>query len=510
MPVSLTIRQGKDLGRQFSFDQPEVSIGRTAENDVVLEDAGVSRRHVVIRNQGGRFYAQDMGSANGTEVNGSRIVEEQLRSGDTLAVGPVVFAIEIKDAGATRILDASKLAAPPSKAALTKTRANGADPQLAKKLAAKPPSKGTAAGPVKGGALSPRKVLAPVLKAKGARGPLSASERARLRRENAGPLGRIKLFLMDKPPAVRFALLGAAGLLVVLLVVAIVRAATPKPDVVLIDKGDHSRDHFPLVDAPQRDVYGFGETLGVTVPTRDALHLDFEYSETIPMVYYLSFESLGIDRKDEVDLSLNGQHLANVTPGLGDYAKAQRIRLPKKYLRAGITNEITFENTVNTGTGGSGLQAGVPNETWAISKIQLIMKPVPGCANTGECQREAKRNYDLADGRLSMKEVAAGNRYEASQQLQKSVLFLENVEPKPELYNLALQAIRDVERELDSICSKTMLAGMRFEQLNDRTKALREYKNGLLWFPGGEHPCRAKLVENIERFGEAAASPIGN
>ncbi len=510
MPVSLTIRQGKDLGRRFSFDQPEIAIGRTAENDVVLEDVGVSRRHAVIRMQGGRCYAQDMGSANGTEVNGSPIVEEELRSGDMLVVGPVSFAIEINDAGATRIIDASTLAAPPPRSqALARRKANGAEPSHGEKLVAKPSARGLAAGRGAGGP-APHGALVPALKGSGALGQLSASERARLRRENTGPLGRLKLFLMERPPAVRFALLGTVGLLALLLVVAIVHVLRSTEKVVRVDMGDHSHDHFPLEDTPKRDVYGFGETLGVTVPTRDALHLDFEYSETIPMVYYLSFESLGIDRKDEVDISLNGQHLANVNPGLGDYTKAQRIRLPKKYLRAGITNEVTFENTVNTGTGGSGSPAGAPNETWAISKIQIIMKPVPGCANSGECQREAKHIYDLADQRISMKDVAASNRYEAWQLLQKSMLFLENVEPKPELYNLALQAIRDVERELDMDCAKTMLAGMRYEQLNERKKALNEYKSGLLWFPGGDHPCRAKLVEKIENFGEAAAPPNGN
>lgn len=503
MSVSLRIQEGKDSGREFSFDQPEVTIGRTADNDVILSDAGVSRRHVLIKSVAGRFVAQDMGSANGTQVNGTPIEEQELQSGDTLAVGPVILTVEISDAGSTRIVDASELARSRKPGAIVKP--NGADKGLSRKpTSAKPAPRGGA--PL---APAPRKALAPVPKAKGALGQLSASERARLQRENAGFVGKLKLFLMNKPPAVRYAIFGAAGILALTLIAVAVKAVIPKGSVpTFVGTTDHSSDHFPLGDQPTREVFGFGDTLGVTTLTRDALHLDFEYSETIPMVYYLSFEALGIERSDELEISVNGQHLANANPGLGDYSKAQRIRLPKRYLRAGITNEIAFENTVNTAA--TRQHSTASPETWAVSKILLIMKPVPGCASSGECMREAKGIYDLADQRLSMKDVAASNRYEAWQLLQKAVLFLETVEPKPEIYNLANQAIRDVERELDNLCAKTMLAGRRYEEHNDRARALQEYKNGLLWYPGSEHPCRGKLVEKIERYGEAASAPAGN
>ncbi len=495
MSVSLTIQQGTDSGREFRFDQPEVTIGRTADNDVILTDAGVSRRHVVIKNVAGRFVAQDMGSANGTQVNGAPIEEQELQSGDSLVVGPVVIAVEISDANSTRIVDTKELAPRPQKpGALGK--ANGAGKALARKPGAAPL------------ASAPRKALVPVPKARGALGQLSASERARLLRENTGLVGKVKLFLMDKPPAVRYALAGVVGLLALGLIGFGVKAAIPKNVIAFTGNINRSDTHFPLGDLPTKEVYGYGETLGVTMLTRDALHLDFEYSETIPMVYYLSFEALGVERSDELEISVNGQHLANANPGLGDYSKAQRVRMPKRYLRAGITNEVTFENTINLAANRNHSTA--PPETWAVSKIQLIMKPVPGCATAGECLREAKSIYDLADQRLSMKDVGASNRYEAWQLLQKAVLFLETVEPKPEIYNLANQAIRDVERELDSLCAKTMLAGKSAEERNDRGRALQEYKNGLLWYPGSEHPCRGKLVEKIERYGEAAAAPAGN
>ena len=117
MGFSLTIQEGKELGRQYSFDQPEVAIGRTADNDIVLYDAGVSRKHAIIRDEGGRFFVEDLGSANGTQVNGNPAREEELQSGDEIAVGPVVLSFEVvaSDDGSTRILDTSSLAPSPKR-----------------------------------------------------------------------------------------------------------------------------------------------------------------------------------------------------------------------------------------------------------------------------------------------------------------------------------------------------------------------------------------------------------
>nr|WP_240486896.1 FHA domain-containing protein [Hyalangium minutum] len=69
-------------------------MGRASENDVVLHDQGVSRRHARILSRGGRHYVIDLGSAKGTSVNGkplARDKEHELRSGDRLAVGPIEF-----------------------------------------------------------------------------------------------------------------------------------------------------------------------------------------------------------------------------------------------------------------------------------------------------------------------------------------------------------------------------------------------------------------------------------
>ena len=87
----LVIAEGKEAGREFVFDQGSVVIGRTPECDVILYEAGVSRRHARIFEEGEGFSVEDLGSANGTIVNGEKVAKQPLRDGDAITMGPVRF-----------------------------------------------------------------------------------------------------------------------------------------------------------------------------------------------------------------------------------------------------------------------------------------------------------------------------------------------------------------------------------------------------------------------------------
>src|SRR5690348_15043026 len=105
MPFVLTIADGKGRGQKFQFDEAEVTIGRGAENAVVLNEAGVSRLHARIQKQGAQWVLLDNGSANGTELNGSTIGKPSpLRSGDKIGVGNILFEFAVEGDGAeTRV-----------------------------------------------------------------------------------------------------------------------------------------------------------------------------------------------------------------------------------------------------------------------------------------------------------------------------------------------------------------------------------------------------------------------
>ncbi|PAW63139.1 MAG: hypothetical protein B9S38_17980 [Verrucomicrobiia bacterium Tous-C4TDCM] len=80
----------------------QVSIGRGPDNDIVLDHVSMSGSHAVIHNIGGSFQVQDLGSTNGTFVNGSAVAEAGLANGCRVQFGAIeaVFHDET-EAGAT-------------------------------------------------------------------------------------------------------------------------------------------------------------------------------------------------------------------------------------------------------------------------------------------------------------------------------------------------------------------------------------------------------------------------
>src|SRR4051812_10324308 len=96
MSFQLTIAEGKEAGKEFVFDQASVTIGRTSDCDVILYDPGVSRKHARIFTEGASVFVEDMGSSNGTKVNGSVVKKKQLADGDAVSLGPVVFNFNSK------------------------------------------------------------------------------------------------------------------------------------------------------------------------------------------------------------------------------------------------------------------------------------------------------------------------------------------------------------------------------------------------------------------------------
>lgn len=93
MGFQLVIATGQEAGREFVFDQGSVVIGRTAECDIVLYDAGVSRRHARIVEEPQGLFIEDLGSSNGTKVNGVAIEKRsELSTGDSISLGSVTFS----------------------------------------------------------------------------------------------------------------------------------------------------------------------------------------------------------------------------------------------------------------------------------------------------------------------------------------------------------------------------------------------------------------------------------
>ena len=75
--------------RHFPLEQAEVKIGRLLDNDLVLKDPHVSRRHALIRLEKGQFFVYDLRSTAGTKVNGNPILSQGLYPGDVINIADV-------------------------------------------------------------------------------------------------------------------------------------------------------------------------------------------------------------------------------------------------------------------------------------------------------------------------------------------------------------------------------------------------------------------------------------
>jgi hypothetical protein len=90
-PVELGVEEPKarvTVGdRTYEVDSQRVVIGRSRECDVQISDPNASRRHAEIRRDGGTFSIVDLGSTNGTDVNGRRTQRAKLSDGDRITIG---------------------------------------------------------------------------------------------------------------------------------------------------------------------------------------------------------------------------------------------------------------------------------------------------------------------------------------------------------------------------------------------------------------------------------------
>lgn len=83
----LVIHRGPAQGSRFLLDTDVVSIGRSPESDVFLDDVTVSRKHAQIVRTNSEFTISDLHSLNGTYVNSISVTNQALRMGDEIQLG---------------------------------------------------------------------------------------------------------------------------------------------------------------------------------------------------------------------------------------------------------------------------------------------------------------------------------------------------------------------------------------------------------------------------------------
>lgn len=91
----LTILDGKDEGKSIDITREEIIAGRSLDNDFVISDISVSRKHFKVVRDGDHYAVADMGSGNGIKVNGSKTANATLYHGDVIIAGARQIRFEI-------------------------------------------------------------------------------------------------------------------------------------------------------------------------------------------------------------------------------------------------------------------------------------------------------------------------------------------------------------------------------------------------------------------------------
>jgi pSer/pThr/pTyr-binding forkhead associated (FHA) protein len=525
MSFQLTIAEGKEAGKEFVFDQPSVVIGRTADCDVILYDPGVSRKHARIFSQGKAYYVEDMGSSNGTKVNGSVVKKKQLADGDAVALGPVVFnftsrVIEDMDTdprsraganGAASVAKADTRISPRDKVSQSKRQRGrgvallpeGATPQAALALSN---SKTSSMQAVKSRKLArpevreldrvddgegdgdaeglPDRPPPRGLARRDGRQALSASERARIRRESRGVSGGFRIFWMEASSAMRGFIYAVSTIIGVGALGGLYYLAIKEPDRAVPTYPEPSQ----LEGTPIEDSFGEGE--GVVWHRTDMKVFTFEFTAPTRAVVILHFQAMDISQ-GEVAITVNGADVGFVPPdSLNVLERTNEVIVSATVLKKGEPNQVIFDNTHNP----------PDKETWRIWNVWVEVALLPELP-VEQLKREAQNSFDRGVLQFSRKDVGAANRYEAWKEFRNAWLNLEaHPEPRPELYRLAREKMKEAQEELDSTCSKLMLEVEQSVNQKDWAKARGTLEYVKEYFPGKDQPCPYRAEAKKEQL----------
>jgi pSer/pThr/pTyr-binding forkhead associated (FHA) protein len=494
MGFQLTISTGKEAGRDFAFEQPQVVIGRSSECDVVLYEVGVSRRHARIFAEDEHFFVEDLGSANGTKVNGQAVKKRKLVDGDAIGLGPVVFKFvgtELTDPQMaepqvadqhTRIVSVPARPARPKSGRGEALAPEGAHPEQLRELTRK---KTTNMAAVTRPRNSNPQVDARAAPARPALGGLSAAERARIRRQSSGPAAQLKIFWLEATPKVKALITAGLASLGLLFFGLLYWAVLAERD----DGVDLPPEPAELTRKPIDHAFGWGE--GVHYKRPDMKVFEFVLVSSVRAIAIIHYQAKDIS-EGEVVITANGRELGTVPADtLNSQDRALEVVIPATVLKRGEKNQIIFDNVKNP-------PEKDPWRIWNVWVEPVMLRELP----PEELLREAKVAFDRAILSFDRREVGAGNRYEAWNEFRTAWITLEAYpDPKPELYLLAREKMRETQRELDQLCSKLMLEVERYYNQRDWDRARGSLEHVKSYFPNRDQLCPLKAARKRVEYG---------
>lgn len=521
MGFQLVIAEGKEAGREFVFDQLSVLIGRTSECDVVLYDPGVSRKHARIFNEGDDYFVEDMGSSNGTKVNGNIIKKKQLADGDAISLGPVVFnfaGVSLEPEASTdqtenpppeqhtRVVSAAEvkrsrnkgIAAVPEgisadqlkEVARTSTRTmqaiakpRNSNPGGAALARNAPPPEPTVP---RGSGLQGRRTSA----GSGGGAAISAAEKARLKRKSGGALGGFRIFWAEADKTKRMIIGAGGGIVGAGLIGLVIWLAVPQG----IEKPDGPEPELLVANQPIEDSFGVsaeGDLDQVKWHRPDQKVFDFTFTAPVKAVVIVHYQARDASA-GEVIISVNGADVSQVpADGMAAAEKSHEVLVPSNLLKKGEINKLVFDNAKNP----------PGSDPWRVWNVWVEVYLLPELPDD-QLRAEANNKFKKAQEMFERRDVGAGNRWEAFRSYRDAWLMLEgHSDPKPSTYALAREKVKEAQIELDRQCSKLLLGAQGSYNQRQFDAARIELDHVNEFFPEKRHPCPFRAEAMREAWG---------
>lgn len=96
--AAIRVLDGFYEGLEIPIDRDRLVVGRGKGVDVMIAEPTISRAHVALGREGGGVFVRDLGSTNGTLVNGSRCEHARLRDGDEIQLGKLRLRVRLYSA----------------------------------------------------------------------------------------------------------------------------------------------------------------------------------------------------------------------------------------------------------------------------------------------------------------------------------------------------------------------------------------------------------------------------
>lgn len=95
--AKIYVIEGPDKGESYDLKGEVLQIGRSSQNDIQIKDRSISARHLKLLQRGGKYFVLDLGSTNGTFVNGELVApgqEVEIKEGDAVGIGNTLICLD--------------------------------------------------------------------------------------------------------------------------------------------------------------------------------------------------------------------------------------------------------------------------------------------------------------------------------------------------------------------------------------------------------------------------------